>query len=74
MAAVRSEISGSVWKIEVAPGDAVESGQTLIILEAMKMEIPVEAPSAGTVLAVHVQEGQSVVEGVLLATLGPAAA
>jgi biotin carboxyl carrier protein len=72
MALVRSELSGSVWKVMVSPGDAVEIGETLLILEAMKMDIPVESPYAGTVLAVHVREGQTIVEDVLLATVEPA--
>jgi biotin carboxyl carrier protein len=69
MALVRSEIAGSVWKIEVKPGQAVAEGDVLIILESMKMEIPVEAPSAGVVQAVHVTEGEPVKEDQVLVTL-----
>ena len=46
---VESEVTGNVWKVEVSPGAAVSEGQVLIILESMKMEIPVEAPVSGTV-------------------------
>jgi len=63
MVTVRAHITGTVWKIEVKVGDVVSSGQTLIILESMKMEMPVEAPDAGTVRAILVKEGQAVEEG-----------
>ncbi len=66
---VRSEIAGSVWKIEVAPGARVGTGYVLLILESMKMEIPVEAPQAGVVEAVLVAEGATVKEGQPLVTL-----
>lgn len=66
---VRSELSANVWKIEVAVGDRVEEDDTLLILESMKMEIPVTAPCAGTVISLAVQEGASVVEGQVLATI-----
>ena len=69
MAVVRSEIAGTVWKIEVAPGDAVTEGQALVILESMKMEIPAEAPTAGTVESISVKEGDLVKEGQTLAVL-----
>ena len=70
MALVRSEIAGSVWKIEIAPGDAVAEGDVLMILESMKMEIPVEAPSAGVVQTIQVAEGDPVKEGQGLVVLG----
>jgi biotin carboxyl carrier protein len=70
MSLVRSEIAGSVWKIEVAEGQSVAEGDVLIVLESMKMEIPVEAPAAGVVQAVHVAEGQPVKEDQALITLG----
>jgi len=60
---VRSEIAGSVWKIEVAVGDRVAEEDALIILESMKMEIPLLAPRAGTVAAILVGEGEAVAEG-----------
>jgi len=52
--------TGSVWKVNVAVGDPVEVGDTVVVLEAMKMEIPVEAQTAGTVAALLVAEGDIV--------------
>jgi acetyl-CoA carboxylase biotin carboxyl carrier protein len=66
---VNAHITGTVWKIEVAVGDAVGEGQTCVILESMKMEMPVEAPAAGRVDKVLVREGQAVNEGDVLVTL-----
>jgi acetyl-CoA carboxylase biotin carboxyl carrier protein len=66
---VQSEISGSVWKIEVAVGDAVQEDDTIVLLESMKMEIPVTAPRQGKVASIDVKEGQAVAEGQLIATL-----
>ena len=66
---VNAHITGTVWKIEVKPGEQVAEGQVCVILESMKMEMPVEAPRAGTVDKVHVTEGQSVGEGDPLVTL-----
>ena len=63
MKKVVSEVSGSVWKVEVAVGQAVQAGDTLLIVESMKMEIPVEAPSGGTVTEVLVAEGDAVADG-----------
>jgi acetyl-CoA carboxylase biotin carboxyl carrier protein len=60
---VKSELNAIVWKVEVAAGVTVSAGDTLIILEAMKMEIPVAAPRAGTVQTILVNEGQQVGEG-----------
>ncbi len=60
---VTSEITGTVWKLEVAVGDRVDAEQTLLILESMKMEIPAAAPRAGTVLQLLVAEGEAVSEG-----------
>jgi acetyl-CoA carboxylase biotin carboxyl carrier protein len=60
---VEAHITGTVWKIEVAVGDAVEEGDTVVVLESMKMEMPVEAEDEGTVKEVLVEEGQSVSEG-----------
>ncbi len=67
---VLSELNAVVLKIEVAPGDRVEEGDTLIVLESMKMEIPVAAPRDGTVAAILVEEKQLVEEGETLAVLG----
>ncbi|HEY4188302.1 MAG TPA: biotin/lipoyl-binding carrier protein [Polyangia bacterium] len=66
---VRAHITGTVWKIEVAVGDAVSEGQTLVILESMKMEMPVESPGAGTVSAILIKEGAAVEEGAVLVEL-----
>jgi biotin carboxyl carrier protein len=70
MSAVRSEVAGSVWKIQVAVGETVAQGDALVILESMKMEIPVEAPKGGTVLEIRVAEGDRVDEGTVVVTLG----
>ena len=67
---VRSEIAGSVWKIEVAVGDAVAADEPLIILESMKMEIPLLAPRAGVVKEILVAEGEPIDEGDLVVILG----
>jgi acetyl-CoA carboxylase biotin carboxyl carrier protein len=60
---VEAHITGTVWKVEVSVGDAVEEGDTVVILESMKMEMPVEAEDEGTVKEILVAEGQSVSEG-----------
>ncbi len=70
MASIRSEVAGSIWKIEVAVGQKVAQGDALIIIESMKMEIPVEAPKGGTVLEIRVAEGDRVDEGTVVVTLG----
>ena len=69
MANVDAHITGTVWKIEVEVGDTVEEGDTVVILESMKMEMPVEAEDEGTVKAIMVEEGQSVSEGDTLVEL-----
>jgi len=66
---VMAHITGTVWKIEVKVGDAVTFGQPCIIIESMKMEMPVEAPIAGKVGSIACKEGQAVSEGDLLLTL-----
>ncbi len=66
---VPAHITGTVWKIEKKPGDAVTSGDTLVILESMKMEMPVEAPQDGRVKEVRCAEGQPVAEGDVLVVL-----
>ncbi len=66
---VEAHITGTIFKIETEVGASVQPGDTLIIIESMKMEMPVEAPVAGRVAAVHVEEGQSVEEGDLLLLL-----
>lgn len=66
---VLSDLNAVVWKIEVAVGARVAEGDTLILLESMKMEIPVASPCAGTVSAIRVAEQQLVAEGEILATV-----
>ena len=65
----KTEITGSVWKIVTAVGQALEAGDTLMIVESMKMEIPVIAEEAGTIAEFRVQEGASVAEGQVVAIL-----
>lgn len=60
---IRSEITGTVWKIVVQAGDVLEADDTIMILESMKMEIPVVAPEAGRVVELLVAEGAPVREG-----------
>jgi acetyl-CoA carboxylase biotin carboxyl carrier protein len=67
--AVEAQITGKVFRIEVAAGEAVEEGAVLLVLESMKMEIPVEAPCAGRVREIRVREGEGVEEGDVLAVL-----
>jgi acetyl-CoA carboxylase biotin carboxyl carrier protein len=69
VADVEAHITGTVWKIEVAVGDTVEEGDTVAVLESMKMEMPVEAEDAGTVKEILVEEGQPVSEGDALVVL-----
>jgi len=66
---VESEVTGNVWKVEVEAGARVEEGDVLLILESMKMEIPVEAPAAGTVADVLVAVEDSVAEDQVVAVL-----
>ena len=70
VANVEAHITGTVWKIEVAVGDQVAEGDTVAILESMKMEMPVEAEDEGTVKEILVAEGQAVNEGDPLVILG----
>ena len=67
---VNAHITGTVWKIQVAVGDTVAEGDTVVILESMKMEMPVETPRAGKVAAVLVKEGDAVEEGAPLVEIG----
>ncbi len=60
---VKSEITGTVWKILIKPGDAVSEDDILMILESMKMEIPITAPEDGVVKEIRVLEGDSIAEG-----------
>ena len=61
--AAKSEVSGSVWKIEVAVGQNVAEGDTVVLIESMKMEIPVVVEKAGKVASILVAEGDAIVEG-----------
>jgi len=66
---IKSEITGTVWKLTTKPGDRVESGDTLIIIESMKMEIPVITEDPGTVKEILVKEKDPVAEGQVVAIL-----
>ena len=66
---VEAHITGTVWKVECKVGDEVEEGDTLVILESMKMEMPVEAEDDGTVTEIQCEEGQAVSEGDTLVVL-----
>ena len=66
---VKAELAGNLWKIIVKEGQQVGADETLMILESMKMEIPITAPTAGRVAKIHVREGQTVQEGQVLADL-----
>jgi biotin carboxyl carrier protein len=68
---VLAEMVANVWKVVVSPGDALEEGATICILESMKMEIPVESPVAGTLSEVRVTEGAVVQEGDVIAVIEP---
>jgi acetyl-CoA carboxylase biotin carboxyl carrier protein len=69
VADVEAHITGTVWKIEVKVGDQVDEGDTVVILESMKMEMPVEAEDPGKVVEIRCEEGQSVSEGDVLVVL-----
>ncbi|WP_246868521.1 biotin/lipoyl-binding carrier protein [Saccharopolyspora sp. ASAGF58] len=68
MATIHAEMTATIWKLTVAEGDRVENGETIAVLESMKMEIPVEATSAGTV-RFRVAEGADVAEGAVIAEI-----
>jgi acetyl-CoA carboxylase biotin carboxyl carrier protein len=69
VAEVEAHITGTVWKIECEVGDEIDEGDTVVILESMKMEMPVEAEDGGTVAAIRCEEGQAVQEGDVLVVL-----
>jgi acetyl-CoA carboxylase biotin carboxyl carrier protein len=69
MTEVRAELVGNVWKVEAQEGDQVEEDDVLIILESMKMEIPVTAPTGGMVREIRVKEQDVVQEGQVLAVI-----
>jgi acetyl-CoA carboxylase biotin carboxyl carrier protein len=66
---IKAHITGTVWKIEVKPGDTVEEGTVVVILESMKMEMPVESEEEGVVDKILVAEGAAVTEGAPLVEL-----
>ena len=66
---VKAHITGTVWKIEVEVGDEVEEDDEVVILESMKMEMPVEAPCDGVIKEIHVEEGDAVDEDEVLMTI-----
>ena len=70
MAEVRAEMVANVWKVLVSEGDHVDEGDTLVILESMKMEIPILAEENGSVTKLHVAEGDVVQEDELIAEIG----
>jgi acetyl-CoA carboxylase biotin carboxyl carrier protein len=71
MSDVAAHITGTVWKVEVTVGQKVSAGDVLVILESMKMEMPIEAPDAGMVKEIRCQPAQSVDEGDVLVVLDP---
>ena len=66
---VKTEITGNVWKIVAEVGEELEEDDPIVILESMKMEIPVAAPEDGTVTEILVEEGQTVTEGTVIAKI-----
>ncbi|HKG02600.1 MAG: biotin/lipoyl-binding carrier protein [Conexibacter sp.] len=66
---VEAHITGTVWRVEVSIGDSVDEGDTVVILESMKMEMPVEAEDPGVVKEIRCEEGQAVSEGDTLVVL-----
>ena len=69
MANVPAHITGTVVRIEKQPGDSVTEGEAIVILESMKMEMPLESPLSGKVKEIRVKEGQAVAEGDVLAVV-----
>ena len=66
---VEAQIAGNVWRVEKAVGDSLAEEEVILIIESMKMEIPVEAPHAGRLAEIRVSEGDSVEEGAVLALI-----
>lgn len=66
---IKTEITGNVWKIVAEPGQTLEEDEPILILESMKMEIPVAAPEAGRLLEILVEEGATVSEGTVVARI-----
>ena len=68
---IESLVTGTVWKLERQAGDTLAEGDTILIIESMKMEIPIDAPANGVLRELLVAEGESVQEGQVLAVLSP---
>lgn len=68
---IPAHITGTVWKIQVAVGDRVAEGDTVMIFESMKMEMPLESPAAGRVTEIRCKEGDAVQEGATVLVLEP---
>ena len=66
---VEAQIAGNLWKIEKGVGDTIEEEDVIMIIESMKMEIPVEAPCSGTIGEIRVEEGDGIEEGMILAII-----
>ena len=66
---VKSEITGTVWQVKASAGDKVDAGDVLVVIESMKMEIPVLSPKAGTIKEIRVNEGEAIGEGQLVAVI-----
>jgi acetyl-CoA carboxylase biotin carboxyl carrier protein len=66
---ITSEIAGQVWKIQAAVGQRVATDESVMIIEAMKMEIPIDAPRAGVIMEITVLEGETIKEGQIVARL-----
>jgi acetyl-CoA carboxylase biotin carboxyl carrier protein len=66
---IRAHIAGTIWKVECSVGDVVAEGDTVVVLESMKMELPVEAEEAGTVTSIACVEGAAVNEGDVLVVI-----
>jgi acetyl-CoA carboxylase biotin carboxyl carrier protein len=66
---IKSDMVASVWQVLVLPGDEVSAGDVMVVLESMKMEIPVEAPTDGTVISVFVTQGDKVGEDQVLVVI-----
>ena len=66
---IQSEVAGQVWKIDATLGQQMAAGESVMIIEAMKMEIPVDAPRAGVLLELLVAEGEAIQEGQVVARI-----
>ena len=66
---ITSEVAGQVWKIQAAVGQRVATDESVMIIEAMKMEIPIDAPRAGVIMEITVHEGETIKEGQIVARL-----